>query len=101
MTHYEAARPDQHVLHQQLIASDAARTQLRDALQSYLKTLPDQHPPAIEGVSVATPADVWACKNNQSSPSQDAPASKKLLVGQPHELMVRSLNHTHTHTHRV
>lgn len=77
-----APRPDyptQHVLHQQLIASDNARTQLRDALQSYLKTLPDQHRTDTEGV--------WACKRT-SAPATTQPTSA-LLVGTPHELMVR------------
>lgn len=63
--------------HQQLAASDIARTQLRDSLLSYLRTLPDPDP-------APAPPQRWTppLLQQQETPAAHLP----LLVGHAHEL---------------
>lgn len=79
----------QNALHQQLLASEPARLQLRDSLLSYLRATPDPSIPATD--SEQQPAKLWAIPAPAPAPAVTAPAVEppKLLVGDAETLQVR------------
>lgn len=74
--------------HQQLAASDIARTQLRDSLLSYLRTLPDPDPTTT--TTSAPPPQRWTppLQQQEDTGGERAPGPTQaiLLVGHAHEL---------------
>ena len=86
----------QNALHQQLLASEPARLQLRDSLLSYLRATPDPSIPATDSEQ-QQPAKLWAIPAPAPAPAATAPAVEppKLLVGDAETLQVHPRHPLH------